>query len=253
MRSEGSVFEEWLSKRTDTYLSKNIQNDLLRLMAKRVLEEISSSIQKSTFFSLMADETTDAANKEQLVIVYRRVDDEFVAHEEFVDLRDLKKADAQSIFHELSESMKDLHLDVHRMRGQCYDEASTMSGIKSGVAKLIMDMEPSAIYTHCYGHALNLAASDTVKRCTLMKNTLDTTHEICKLVKCSPKRDALLQQIKQDVQAGIPGIRVLCPTRWTIRADSIKSILENYVYLLELWDEAYEETKDTDTKARIWV
>jgi len=220
-------------------------------MAKRVLEEISSSIQKSTFFSLMADETTDAANKEQLVIVYRWVDDEFVAHEEFVDLRDLKKADAQSIFHELSESMKDLHLDVHRMCGQCYDGASTMSGIKSGVAKLIMDMEPSAIYTHCYGHALNLAASDTVKRCTLMKNTLDTTHEICKLVKCSPKRDALLQQIKQDVQAGIPGIRVLCPTRWTIRADSIKSILENYVYLLELWDEAYEETKDTDTKARI--
>jgi len=84
-----------------------------------------------------------------------------------------------------------------------------------------------------------------------MKNTLDTTHEICKLVKCSPKRDALLQQIKQDVQAGIPGVRVLCPTRWTIRADSIKSILENYVYLLELWDEAYKETKDTDTKARI--
>ena len=49
------------------------------------------------------------------------------------------------------------------MRGQCYDGASTMSGIKNGVAKLFMDKEPSAIYTHCYGHVLNLATGDTIK------------------------------------------------------------------------------------------
>ena len=82
-----------------------------------------------------------------------------------------------------------------------------------------------------------------------VENPLDTAHEICKLVKSSPKRDALLQQIKQDVQADIPGVRVLCPTRWTVRADSMKSILD--IYLLELWGEAYEETKDTDAKACI--
>ena len=253
LRSEGSVFEEWLSKRTDTYLSNNIQNDLLRLMAKRVLDEISSSIQKSTFFSLMADETTDAANKEQLVIVYRCVDDEFVAHEELVGLRDLKKADAQLIFHELTESMKDLHLDVHRMRGQCYDGASTMSGTKSGVAKLITDIEPSAIYTHCYGHALNLAANDTVKRCDLMKNTLDTAHEICKLVKSSPKRDALLQQIKQDVQADIPGVRVLCPTRWIVRADSMKSILEITFIFWNCGMRHMRKQKTQTQKIVLWV
>jgi len=95
-------------------LSNNIQSDLLKLMANCVLDEVSSNIQKPAFFSLMADETTDAANKEQLVTVYCWVDDELVAHKELVGLRDLKKADARSIFHELT---KDLHLDVHRMRG----------------------------------------------------------------------------------------------------------------------------------------
>ena len=137
------------------------------------------------------------------------------------------------------------------MCGQCYDGASTMSGIKNGVAKLFMDKEPSAIYTHCCGHALNLATGDTIKRCSVMKNTLDTVHEICKLVKCSPKRDALLQQIKQEVQADTPGIRVLCPTRWTVQADSVKSTLDNYDYLTELWDEAYEVTKETEARGRI--
>ena len=43
----------------------------------------------------------------------------------------------------------------------------------------------------------------------------------------------------------------MCPTRWTVRADSIKSILDNYSYLLELWDEAYEETKETEARACI--
>ena len=242
---------EWLSKQTDTYLSNNIQNDLLKLTARRVLDEASSNIQKSTFISLMADKTTDAANKEQFVIVYRWVDDELVAIEEFVGLRGLKRADTRSIFYELTESMKDLHLDAHRMRGQCYDGVSTMSGTKNGVAKLITDIQPNAIYAHCYGHALNFTASDTVKRSNVMKNTLDTVHEICKLLKFSPKRDALLQQIKQDVQTDVPNVRVLCLTRWTVRVDSMKGVIENYIYLLELWDEAYEETKDTDAKARM--
>ena len=63
-------------------------------MAKRVLSEISFNIQQSTFYSLMADETTDVGNKEQLVVVYRWIDDEFAVHEDFVGLRELKKADS---------------------------------------------------------------------------------------------------------------------------------------------------------------
>ena len=90
-------------------------------MAKHILEEIASHIQQSTFFSLMADETTDAANKEQLVVVYRWIDDEFTVYEEFVGLHELEKTDSQSIFHELTKSLDELHLDIHRMRGQCWE------------------------------------------------------------------------------------------------------------------------------------
>ena len=37
-------------------------------MAEHKLKEISLNIQQSTFYCLMADETTDTANREQLVI-----------------------------------------------------------------------------------------------------------------------------------------------------------------------------------------
>ena len=47
-----------------------------------------------------------------------------------------------------------------------------MSGIKSGVAKQILDEEKRAIFTHCYGHALNLACNDAVKCCKILEMLL---------------------------------------------------------------------------------
>ena len=47
------------------------------------------------------------------------------------------------------------------------------------------------------------------------------------------------------------GIRVLCPTRWTVHADSLLSIIENYSVLHNTWDEALEISRDTEMKARI--
>ena len=53
-----------------------------------------------------------------------------------------------------------------------------MSGRKAGVAKLILDEEPRAIYTHCYGHSLNLACNDNTKQCPIIRNAFDTANEL---------------------------------------------------------------------------
>ena len=42
-----------------------------------------------------------------------------------------------------------------------------------------------------------------------------------------------------------------CPTRWTVRANALKSIAENYTVLLDTWCECLETTRNTETKARI--
>ncbi|XP_065886227.1 zinc finger MYM-type protein 1-like [Dysidea avara] len=126
-----------------------------------------------------------------------------------------------------------------------------MSGLRSGVATRIQQLESRAIYTHCYGHSLNLAAGDTIKKSTVMKKALDITLEMSKLIKFLPKRDALFQNLKEELQPECPGMRVLCPTRWTVRADSLKSVLDNYSVLQELWEESEKLTKDSETTARI--
>ena len=89
----------------------------------------------------------------------------------------------------IEDALLRLNLSISKVRGQCYDGASAMRSARSGVAKQIRDMEESAIYTHCYGHALNLACSDTIKTMKLMGDYLDTAREITKLIKDSPCRD----------------------------------------------------------------
>ena len=144
-----------------------------------------------------------------------------------------------------------MNLTLAKARGQCYDGASNMCGIRSGVAKQIQDEEPRALFTHCYGHSLSLAASDTIKKCKTMKSALETTYEITKLVKYSPRRENLFRDIKGEIAPGTPGVRVLCPTRWTVRADSMQSIIHNYSVLQSLWDQAADIVHDTETIARI--
>ena len=69
--------------------------------------------------------------------------------------------------------------------------------------------------------------------------------------KYSPKRDAMFSKLKDELQPECPGIRVLYPTRWTVRADSLKSVLDNYTILQHLWVEAESVAKESDIRARL--
>ena len=81
-----------------------------------------------------------------------------------------------------------------------------------------MDIERRALFTYCYGPTLNLAISDPVKGCKVLKSVLETTSQITKLIKFSPRKEAIFQEVKKDVPAEIEthGICFLYPTCWTV-------------------------------------
>ena len=249
---EDPSISEWLARKANKYTSHEIQDEFLRIMAHQILRQIASNLQMSPFLTIMADETTDASNYEQVTIVLRWVTEDFQVHEEFIGLYQVPSTDAETLTTTIKDTLTRLNLPLAKIRGQCYDGASAMSGSKSGVAKRIQDLEPRAVYTHCYGHSLNLAASDTMKSSELMRNALETTHEITKLIKYSPRRDGIFHELKEShATNSTPGIRVLCPTRWTVRADSLASIINNFEVLQSTWISALQVTRDTEVKARI--
>ena len=245
-----SSIQPMLEKAQMKFTSPEIQNEILKIMATNILRKIQTQLQLG-YFIVMIDETTDLSNTEQVVLVFRWIDSELSVHEEFLGLYQTDSIKAASLLKIIEDTLLRLNLKLEMCRGQCYDGASVMSGIKNGVAKCISDKEPRAVFTHCYGHALNLAVGDTVKGSKIMKSSLETVHEISKLIKKSPKSHALFEKLKQELASETIGVRVLCPTRWTVRAASLQSILDNYEVLLTVWEESQESPLDSETRARI--
>ena len=185
----------------------------------------------------------------------RSINGEFEVDEDFLGLYTVPSIDAATLFSVIKDTLTRLNLPFCKLRGQCYDGCSTMSGHRSGVAKRVQDEEARAVFTHCYSHSLNLAVSDCVRNSQFMKSALETTHEITKLIKLSPRRDAMFSELKceseMSSEVSSVSIKLLCPTRWTVRADSLLSIVENYSVLLSTWEMAVEAVRNTESKARI--
>jgi len=39
-----------------------------------------------------------------------------------------------------------------------------MAGARVGVTTKVQEIEPRAVFTHCYGHSLNVGVSDAIKK-----------------------------------------------------------------------------------------
>ena len=169
------------------------------------------------------------------------------AHEDFVGLHNVDDITAATIVHVITDTVCRMNFSLSMCRAQYYYGASDMKRVASDIQKL----EPRALYLHCYGHSLNFALFDTLRSIKCMCDALDIALKICKLLKYSPRRDAIFHKLHQKLTPQAPGIRNLCPTRWTVRALSLESIRVNYSALKATWDEALDVCSQLEVKARI--
>ena len=216
-----------LEKHTDKYTCHQIQNEMIKIMTLSVLWKLAVEYHESRY------EVTDASNREQVVICLCRVDEHLEPQENFIGLYKVDETSANTITGALSDVLKRMNLSRSNCRGQCYDGASNMSGIRRGTAAQFLSREPHALYLHCYSHALNLVVGDTVRKVKLLRDTLNICLEISKLFKYSPKRDTAFENLKSQLAPSNPDFRTFCPTRWTVRANSLNSIFQNYNVLKE--------------------
>ncbi|XP_076359089.1 zinc finger MYM-type protein 1-like [Tachypleus tridentatus] len=249
--NDNSKMIEWLKKETNRYVTHDVQNEILEVMALQELRDVASCIRNRRYFSILADECTDVANKEQLTICIRWIDDNLEPHEDFIGFYEIPTIKADTIVLTIKNAIIRMNLTLANCRGQCYDAGCPKAGSRRGVAEQILKDAPKAHYTHCHGHALNVAVCDATKGSKLLADTLDITYEICKLIKFSPKRQSLLEKIKANINLETAGLKVICPIRWTVRGQSFDRIIANYEALLLEWDVCLEDRLDSEMRARI--
>ncbi|KAK3921773.1 Zinc finger MYM-type protein 1 [Frankliniella fusca] len=97
----------------------------------------------------------------------------------------------------------------------------------------LKEMQPLALFVHCFNHSLNLALQDTMKGLPAAREALKWVNDVGVIVHRSPKRKHALDQLRAtfDEQGG-PGPSSICPTRWTVPVRSIEGLLSSYLSVL---------------------
>ena len=67
-------FAKWIERKRSNYTGHETQNEILKVMAMQVLKHITSNLQSCNFTIIMVDETTDVSTTEQVVLIFRWVD-----------------------------------------------------------------------------------------------------------------------------------------------------------------------------------
>ena len=141
-----------------------MQNQLLECAGKFVQDKFLADTRRREVFSICADEVADCSNKEQMAVVIRFVDpDNQDIREEFVDFLHCDMGTTgRALADKLLGWLEEKHLDKGKVRGQCYDGASNMSGRLQGAAALVKEScGDLAEYMHCNAHILNLCIIST--------------------------------------------------------------------------------------------
>jgi len=154
-----------------SYLSWRVQNQIISLMGDAIQKQILSDISQCKFFSILADETTDVSQTEQLSFSVRFIKDT-KRTKNFCALFQFLQQQAK-ILH-LRFSPNYLGLNLEHMRGQGYDGASNMSEKYRGVQARVNELYPLAMYTHCCNHVLCLVIS-TSSQLPVIRNAMATT------------------------------------------------------------------------------
>ena len=102
-------------KSYDKHVSPNGQNEILHIIALKVLCGIVSDIAKSGHYSIMADESTGASNTEQLVICICWVDNEMTVCEEYG--RIVPQTNADTIVVCIKDVLLRMNLRIQDVRG----------------------------------------------------------------------------------------------------------------------------------------
>lgn len=221
------------------YLSHETQNEFIDLCGKRVLEVILDERMKAIYFSLICDATPDVAHIEQNVLILRYVFKEektrqWIVKERFLEFFDFCQKTGLEIADEVLCRLQYHGINIADCRGQSYDNGSNMSGKHKGVQARIQEKHPTAIYSPCAAHSLNLVGVHAASCCPDAMTFFGCINRLYILFSGSPDRWSILTK-----KTGC-SLHRQSDTRWSAKKEAVRPIARHLPSVIEALEELIE-------------
>lgn len=245
LAKENSVLRNHLENapRISKYTSPDIQNEIIFFSAKQILDGIIDNCKRSVIYALIADESTDVTNKEQISVCIRFVstkeDGKHFIREEFLTFVHADKGtNAEELTTKFLETIQSVGLSVNDIRAQGYDGASVMSGHMSGVQTRIRQVNPCCLCPLSTSRLKPLYCP-CIKASTCKKHHGYHARSYMAF-KFSAKRLLVFKDqlgdnpVAREEMGRRSKLKLLCETRWAPRADCLSVFVDAFKVLLDI-------------------
>ncbi|XP_068200803.1 uncharacterized protein [Palaemon carinicauda] len=139
-----------------SYLSHVISEEVIGIMAEKVMSSITDEVKTANYFSISVDSTPDISHMDQLSFTIRYVLPTTGPVERFLQFIPMLSHTGRDIATTVLDFLKEKNISVLDCRGQSYDNASNMSGKYQGTQQIIKNECSEAEYIPCMAHSINL-------------------------------------------------------------------------------------------------
>ena len=234
-------------KGTTSYLSHTICDELIKIMADKVMATIIQELQQCKYFSISVDSTPDITHTDQLSVTIRYVLPTGPV-ERFLIFVPISDHTGEGIADVVLKFLKEKSIDIKYCRGQSYDNASNMSGKYKGVQSRIKCVCSYADFCPCCAHSLNLVGTCAVESCSEAASLFSLIQSIYTFYSASTKlwqkqADAISNSEQTDLV-----VKKLSDTRWSARYDAVHALSKGYDIHINLLNEI---TTSVDSRAEV--
>lgn len=216
---------------SDTTVGRRIHE-----MADDIEKELILRIQRSKFYSLQLDESTDCVNAAQLICFIKY---EYLGQilEDFFFCKPLQlRTTGEDIFKLIDSYVKENNILWENCVGVCSDGARAMIGKYSGLLARIKEIAPNVTWVHCIIHREALASKNLSED---LKLVLDTAVKIINFIKARPMNSRIFSKMCQEMGSEHQQLLLHTEVRWLSRGKILTR-------LFELKDEVFVFLSDFD-------
>ena len=240
------------SAKNATYTSHYIVDQYIKIISehfeKKTLEDVCTAID----FTILADESTDEADRSQLAIFVRYVDmTDNLPVEKYLGLVKLGASKtAEALQKEIETFLEKVGLDIKNVRFAGLDGTNAMSGERRGLQRRLRHLSPFCIYLNCTNHRLALVLVHLMKM-----GEFDTLVSLDKLLlsiwkffEYSSIKQAVFDDAQKVLEQKPLKILKACTTRWLTHGETCNRVISRYEPLVNALDTIYYERRDPESK-----
>ncbi|XP_052222893.1 zinc finger protein 862-like [Dreissena polymorpha] len=202
-------------------------------------EDLLLKIKESSKFSLMIDERTDISVHQKMIIYIRILEknnvDVVLPHTYFLSINSLYRADAESIYRKVVNTLGEKGIDITKLTGISTDGASVMVGNKSGVVNRLKADNPGLLATHCVAHRLALSCCSGADAIPFLVKVQEILNSVYKYFSLSPKNTAMLEAIQKMTPGQAGKFKEVFHTRWLSFHGSVEAMIQNFSSLVSVF------------------